>query len=440
MSRLVAALLAAGLLSAWAGAADDGVLEAGRDVPPPATRKVVEPSYPPAASAAGIGGIVIVEIIIDEEGNVASARTIRSVPGLDEAALAAVRQWKYEVTRVDGHPVRVRQVVPITFSHRLPPMLRQKGIPELRQGATPAMVQPEGAGGAEPIEATVEVTLAPDGSVDSVDRRGITNPWTDSLAAAAREWRFAPGNADERIAFRVVAKFVSRAGGGPRVDLELTGLHVTSLEPGSSEPAATAAPADSGPKPTAATTPDGQAPSEAAEPRSVPAIDVVSAPVTPPPPPREPAVAGSSAVARVSLGVGVPDLVSGRQPIVPPMARLNGVTGRVDVVFSLDAAGRATVESSDGPEALKPQAEGAVGSWAFRRTTAARLFLVAHFEYTDAGASASVAVRAPERPTEPASPDQTNRTAATAQAGQDEPPAQDEQPDEPEQPAQIEQP
>jgi TonB family protein len=440
MSRLVAALLAAGLLSAWVGAADDGVLEAGRDVPPPATRKVVEPTYPPEAAAAGVGGIVIVEIIIDEEGNVASARTLRSVPGLDKAALAAVRQWKYEATRVDGQPVRVRQVVPITFSRRLPPMLRQQGIPELRQGATPAMVQPEGVGGVVPIEATVEVTLAPDGSVDSVDRRGVTNPWTDSLAAAVREWRFAPGNADERIAFRVVAKFVSRAGGGPRVDLELTGLHVTSLEPQSSEPAATAASSDAGPKPAAPAatpTPEAQAPSEAAEPRSVPAVDVVSAPVIPPPPPPEPAMAGSSAVARVSLGVGVPDLVSGRQPIVPPMARLNGVTGRVDVVFSLDAAGRATVESSEGPEALKPQAEGAVGSWAFRRTTVARLFLVAHFEYTDAGASASVAVRAPEPPTEPDASgptDQAGETAPTSGTAQAKQPAQTEQPAQAEQP------
>jgi hypothetical protein len=62
---------------------------------------------------------------------------VRSVPPFDEAATAAVRQWEYEVTRVDGKPVPVRLTVPITFALRLPPMTRASGVPELRLGAAP---------------------------------------------------------------------------------------------------------------------------------------------------------------------------------------------------------------------------------------------------------------------------------------------------------------
>src|SRR5207249_4484227 len=49
---------------------------------------------PPEAAAAGIQRPVVVEIVINERGEVADARIVQSVPVLDEAALAAVRQWQ----------------------------------------------------------------------------------------------------------------------------------------------------------------------------------------------------------------------------------------------------------------------------------------------------------------------------------------------------------
>jgi TonB family protein len=74
--------------------------------------------YPPEALAAGIQGVVIAEIVVNEAGNVADAKILRSIPLLDEAALEAVRRWQYAPTLVDGQPVPVRLTVTVNFSTR----------------------------------------------------------------------------------------------------------------------------------------------------------------------------------------------------------------------------------------------------------------------------------------------------------------------------------
>lgn len=78
----------------------------------------VPPVYPPDAVAARITGVVTIEAVIDADGNVTSARVLKGVPMLDDAALAAVRQWKYTPTVVDGMPVSVIMTVTSTFSLR----------------------------------------------------------------------------------------------------------------------------------------------------------------------------------------------------------------------------------------------------------------------------------------------------------------------------------
>ena len=60
----------------------------------PMVIKEVKPRYTPEALDAGIQGIVEIEAIITD-GKVTDARVIRSLPMLDEAALAAVRQWEF---------------------------------------------------------------------------------------------------------------------------------------------------------------------------------------------------------------------------------------------------------------------------------------------------------------------------------------------------------
>jgi TonB family protein len=75
----------------------------------------VPPVYPEAAKKAGIEGTVILSVSLDEKGAVIRARVIKSVPELDQAALDAVRQWKYEPMKVDGKARPVVFTVPVEF-------------------------------------------------------------------------------------------------------------------------------------------------------------------------------------------------------------------------------------------------------------------------------------------------------------------------------------
>jgi outer membrane biosynthesis protein TonB len=99
---------------------------------------------------------------------------------------------------------------------------------------------------------------------------------------------------------------------------------------------------------------------------------------------------GFSAVRDVTLGPGVPDLAKGRRPVVPPLARLGGVRGKVEVRFAVDAAGTSSVSATEGPDLLKDAAREAVASWVFRRTSAERVRLVAEIDYGADNANASV--------------------------------------------------
>jgi periplasmic protein TonB len=74
------------------------------------------PVYPSLARSAGVQGVVIIEATVDTQGDVAAAKVLRSVPLLDEAAVSAVRQWKYTPARLNGEPVAVLITVTVNFT------------------------------------------------------------------------------------------------------------------------------------------------------------------------------------------------------------------------------------------------------------------------------------------------------------------------------------
>jgi TonB family protein len=76
----------------------------------------VKPTYPPIAQSARVQGVVIVEAIIDADGTIAASRVLRSIPLLDEAALASVNQWKFMPTLMNGEPVPMLMTVTVNFS------------------------------------------------------------------------------------------------------------------------------------------------------------------------------------------------------------------------------------------------------------------------------------------------------------------------------------
>ena len=61
---------------------------------------------------------MILEATLDEHGNVDRLKVLRSVPLLDEAALQAVRRWRYTPTLLNGRPVPVLMTITVRFSLR----------------------------------------------------------------------------------------------------------------------------------------------------------------------------------------------------------------------------------------------------------------------------------------------------------------------------------
>jgi TonB family protein len=490
----------------------------------PKKTKHVQPVYPAEALAQGLRGIVILDLVVDTSGHVASATIVRSVPGLDEAAVAAARQWEFEPVKVAGKPVSVRLTQAITFALALPRIERQAGIPELRQGVLPSFPKDAAAHGT----AAAEVSLEADGRIGAARIVEGSEPWAGALLQALQTWRFSPPPEDATLSFRVEAEFDRGRPADSRVTLRATGLQradllasgaggsaeptqPTSVPPSSPAPSSpatpptTAAPAGpatatpaapataapttpeqpqaSPPAPPAAAPPSGEpasAEAHTSDKGEHPATPPVGAPVapgsvpdTPPPPgtpppgapgpgvsgptplpappvappptaspaappsapaaarapadrtapppvevitappPQQPPENGVSAIRDVTLDPGVPDLTRGRRPVSPPLARIAGATGTVQVAFSVSAAGTTLVQSVSGPELLKKAAEQAVASWIFRRTRADRAYLTAEFSY---GEDKAMAVVRPQ-------PTATQGPAASA-----EPPAVPAQP------------
>ena len=90
----------------------------GDGIRSPAKIVNVNPVYPPEAREARVQGVVILEATISRTGEVSDVEVMRSVPLLDEAAVAAVRQWRYEPTLVDGEPVSILMTVTMNFQLR----------------------------------------------------------------------------------------------------------------------------------------------------------------------------------------------------------------------------------------------------------------------------------------------------------------------------------
>jgi TonB family protein len=76
----------------------------------------VEPIYPELAKKARVQGKVTLQITVDQEGNVTDASVIKGHPLLDDAAINAVRQWKYSPTFLNGKPISVMAEVSVLFN------------------------------------------------------------------------------------------------------------------------------------------------------------------------------------------------------------------------------------------------------------------------------------------------------------------------------------
>ena len=83
---------------------------------PPYKTVDVAPVYPPVAQRARVEGVVILEAVIDAQGRVASVRILRSIALLDQAAVDAVRQWRFTPALLNEQAVPIFLTVTVNFT------------------------------------------------------------------------------------------------------------------------------------------------------------------------------------------------------------------------------------------------------------------------------------------------------------------------------------
>ena len=74
------------------------------------------PQYPTMARSARVQGVVILEAVLDAAGRVDDVHVLRSIPLLDQAAIDAVRQWRYTPTLLNGRAIPIVLTVTVSFT------------------------------------------------------------------------------------------------------------------------------------------------------------------------------------------------------------------------------------------------------------------------------------------------------------------------------------
>jgi len=111
--KVIAELLVIGLLCATPAAYGEGPAFDVRPTP----IKTPPPEYPYSLRRDGISGIVAVKVEIDENGAVTNCSVTKSSnSGFDDAAVKAVKTWKFKPAQKDGSPVKISLVIPIKFN------------------------------------------------------------------------------------------------------------------------------------------------------------------------------------------------------------------------------------------------------------------------------------------------------------------------------------
>jgi protein TonB len=116
------------------GGAPSSVINVVKDLsaaePKPGTQKVtvssgvaqgllvhrVAPQYPAQAKQARLQGTVVLQAVIGKDGNVTSVKALKGNPVLTQAAIDAVKQWRYRPYALNGEPVEADTQISVTFT------------------------------------------------------------------------------------------------------------------------------------------------------------------------------------------------------------------------------------------------------------------------------------------------------------------------------------
>ena len=92
------------------------VFRVGQGIREPRRIAGTSPEYPLIARSARKQGVVILEAVINERGTIERVKVLKSEPLLDAAAIAAVKDWRYTPTLLNGVPVSVLMTITINFT------------------------------------------------------------------------------------------------------------------------------------------------------------------------------------------------------------------------------------------------------------------------------------------------------------------------------------
>jgi len=87
-----------------------------KDVIPPQNISAPQPRYTRLARRARVQGVVIVQAMIDKNGNVKVDRVVKGLPGcLTEEAVLAIEKWKFRPAQLNGKPIDVYYNLTVNF-------------------------------------------------------------------------------------------------------------------------------------------------------------------------------------------------------------------------------------------------------------------------------------------------------------------------------------
>lgn len=92
----------------------------GGSVREPRPVRMIPPVYPSLASKARVSGTVVLEATLTVDGTVEQIKVVSGHPLLVDAAIAAVRQWQYEPTLLNGEPIAVILTAKVHFERKVP--------------------------------------------------------------------------------------------------------------------------------------------------------------------------------------------------------------------------------------------------------------------------------------------------------------------------------
>ena len=107
--------LESGLNNSVTASAEKGPVQVPAEVMQKLLVHRVEPVYPPDARKQNLQGIVAVDIVVAKDGSVTTMKALNGPDLLANAAMDALRWWKFEPYRVNGEPAEVETTFAVEF-------------------------------------------------------------------------------------------------------------------------------------------------------------------------------------------------------------------------------------------------------------------------------------------------------------------------------------